>query len=154
MKTIQDKYKLKGQVVNIWISEEKGAPKVQVSEAIFKENHGIVGSIHSDNNNRQVTLFTREGREKIIRLNIKGLCTKRFHENITIENIDVCKLNIGQMICIGETIHEITQIGKRCFSECSIIQNGETCPLSREVIFTKVIRGGIVKKGDFVYKNK
>ncbi|SDY88709.1 MOSC domain [Proteiniborus ethanoligenes] len=154
MEEAQGKYNLNGQVVDIWISKEKGTPRVGVREALLKENHGIVGDVNSGDNDRQVTLLTKECREKVKKLNLKGLCTDRFHENITVENIDLCNLYTGQRICLGETVHEITQIGKKCFSECNIVKNGETCPLSREVVFTKVIKGGVVKKGDIVYKKE
>ncbi|HFL3828564.1 TPA: sigma 54-interacting transcriptional regulator, partial [Clostridioides difficile] len=43
-----------------------------------------------------------------------------------------------------------TEIGKNCFSQCNIIKEGKTCPLSREVIFTKIIKEGSIKIGDIV----
>jgi len=51
---------------------------------------------------------------------------------------------------IGETIQEVTQIGKECHTGCAISQQVGKCIMPKEGIFTKVIKGGVVKKGDTI----
>ncbi|HHV27044.1 MAG TPA: MOSC domain-containing protein [Tissierellia bacterium] len=137
-----------GEVVAIYIKNKRGEQEKLTQGGNFKTGHGLIGDIHSKGGNNQVSIFTLEGREKNSSLAHKGLCMERFYENITIKNIDVSRLYIGLRLIIGETIHEITQIGKKCFPECKLIRSGEVCSLAKEVIFTKIIKSGKIKIGD------
>ena len=49
---------------------------------------------------------------------------------------------------IGETIQELTQIGKKCHTGCAISQLVGKCVMPKEGIFTKVIEEGIIRPGD------
>jgi MOSC domain-containing protein YiiM len=71
-----------------------------------------------------------------------------FAENITTEGIDLPSLPIGTRLAIGETLAEVTQIGKECHTRCSIYYQAGDCVMPREGIFVKIIKGGRVKKGD------
>lgn len=145
-----NKYNSVGEVVAIYIQNKKGDPYRLMKEGIFEKDKGLLGDVHSTGGRRQVSIFSTEGRKEILSLNIKGLCAKRFHENIRVKNLDTSNLTIGSKIVIGETIQEITEIGKRCFPECKIVKEGKNCALSTQVIFTKVIKGGKVKIGDIL----
>jgi transcriptional regulator with PAS, ATPase and Fis domain len=145
-----ERYSTIGKVVAIYIQDKKKGPRQLIEEGFFKKDLGLVGDIHSKGGNRQVSIFTEEGRNNIISSDIKGLCTERFHENITVKNLNLDKIKLGSRIIIGNTIQEVTEIGKNCFSQCNIIKEGKTCPLSREVIFTKIIKEGSIKIGDIV----
>jgi MOSC domain-containing protein YiiM len=59
-------------------------------------------------------------------------------------------LPIGAQLKIGETIHEVTQIGKECHHGCEIRQIVGDCVMPREGIFTKVIRSGILHINDSI----
>lgn len=137
-------------VTSLRKKEEKKGNVIKIDEGFFEENKGLAGDINRESGDKQVSIFTKEGRECIEREKIKGLCIERFYENITIEGVNIQNLHIGQKLNIGNTIQEITSIGKKCFIECELVIKDRPCPLSREVIFTKVIRSGIIKVGDIV----
>ena len=51
---------------------------------------------------------------------------------------------------IGDTIQQVSQIGKECHSGCEIMKQVGQCIMPKEGIFTMVIKGGIVKTGDAI----
>lgn len=148
-----DKYIPIGEVVALYIKENKSKANRTILEGFFQKDKGLRGDVHSKGGNRQISIFTLEGREEILSSNLKGLCTQRFYENIRVKNLNLEKLTIGSKLKIGETLQEVTEIGKGCFPECNIIKDGITCPLSKQVLFTKVLREGKIKVGDPVEKD-
>ena len=138
---------IKGSVISINISEEKGVIKTPVSKAEFKIDHGIVGDAHAGSWNRQVSLLGIESFSKMEEKDLQ-LEAGSFAENITTQGIVLFTLPVGTKLKIGETIQEITQIGKKCHRGCQISQITGDCIMPREGIFTKVLQGGIVEVGD------
>lgn len=137
------------KVLAINISERKGEIKHPIEKGYFEENHGLVGDAHAGNWHRQVSLLGQESIDKMTALGVEGLCTGKFAENITTEGIELAKLPVGTLLKIGETIMEVTQIGKKCHGTgCQIFTQVGDCIMPREGIFTKVIKGGWVKPGD------
>ncbi len=136
-----------GRVYAVCISENKGERKKPVDFVDLKENHGIVGDAHSGEWHRQVSLLALES---IRKMQEKGLDVSSgdFAENLTTEGIDLPSLPIGTRLAIGETLTEVTQIGKECHTRCAIYHQAGDCVMPREGIFVKVIKGGRVKKGD------
>jgi MOSC domain-containing protein YiiM len=140
---------MSGRVLAVCTSENKGERKKLVDVVEVKENHGVVGDAHSGEWHRQISLLAIES---IRKMQQKGLDvgTGDFAENITTEGIDLPSLPLGTRLAIGETITEVTQIGKECHARCSIFYQAGDCVMPREGIFVKVIQGGYVKKGDRV----
>jgi MOSC domain-containing protein YiiM len=140
---------MSGRVLAVCTSENKGERKKPVDVVEVKENHGVVGDAHSGEWHRQISLLAIES---IRKMQQKGLDvgTGDFAENITTEGIDLPSLPLGTRLAIGETITEVTQIGKECHARCSIFYQAGDCVMPREGIFVKVIQGGYVKKGDRV----
>jgi MOSC domain-containing protein YiiM len=138
-----------GKVVAVCISEQKGERKKPVAEVLIRENHGIVGDAHAGDWHRQISLLALESIKK---MQDKGLdvTTGDFAENITTEGIDLPSLPIGTKLVIGETLHEVTQIGKECHTRCAIYQQAGDCVMPREGIFVKVLRGGIIRTNDSI----
>jgi len=136
-----------GKVVAVCISAQKGERKKPVSEVMIRENHGIVGDAHAGDWHRQISLLALESIKK---MQAKGLdvTTGDFAENITTEGIDLPSLPIGTKLVIGETLNEVTQIGKECHTRCAIYQQAGDCVMPREGIFVKVLRGGMVRTND------
>jgi len=136
-----------GKVVAVCISAQKGERKKPVAEVLIRENHGIVGDAHAGDWHRQISLLALESIKK---MQAKGLdvTTGDFAENITTEGIDLPSLPIGTKLVIGETLNEVTQIGKECHTRCAIYQQAGDCVMPREGIFVKVLRGGIVRTND------
>lgn len=139
---------MEGKVIAINISEKKGVPKKTIEEGFFKVDHGLVGDAHAGNWHRQVSLLGIESINKMKALGIEGLCTGKFAENITTEGIELWKLPVGTKLQIGETIQEVTQIGKECHVKCAIFQQIGSCIMPTEGIFTKVLKEGIIRPGD------
>ena len=72
-----------------------------------------------------------------------------FAENITTEGIDLLSLKIGTRLKVGrDALLEISQIGKDCHSRCAIYYQAGDCVMPKEGIFTKVLKGGIIRPGD------
>ncbi|MDD2338368.1 MAG: MOSC domain-containing protein [Geobacteraceae bacterium] len=138
-----------GKVVAVCISEQKGERKKPVAEVLIRENHGIVGDAHAGDWHRQISLLALESIKK---MQDKGLnvTTGDFAENITTEGIDLPSLPIGTRLVIGETLNEVTQIGKECHTRCAIYQQAGDCVMPREGIFVKVLRGGMVRTNDTI----
>jgi MOSC domain-containing protein YiiM len=138
-----------GKVVAVCISAQKGERKKPVAEVLIRENHGIVGDAHAGDWHRQISLLALESIKK---MQDKGLdvTTGDFAENITTEGIDLPSLPIGTKLVIGETLHEVTQIGKECHTRCAIYQQAGDCVMPREGIFVKVLRGGMIRTNDSI----
>lgn len=139
---------MEGKVVAINISKEKGVPKKTINKGQFKINHGLVGDAHAGNWHRQVSLLAIESINKMKALGVEGLYTGAFAENITTEGIELWRLPVGTLLKIGETIHEVTQIGKECHNKCAIYQQIGNCIMPKEGIFTRVIKEGIINNDD------
>jgi MOSC domain-containing protein YiiM len=136
-----------GKVVAVCISENKGERKKPVTEVTVRENHGIEGDAHAGDWHRQISLLAMES---IRKMQQKGLdvTTGDFAENITTEGIDLPSLPIGTRLAIGETLNEVTQIGKECHTRCAIYHQAGDCVMPREGIFVKVLRGGAIRADD------
>lgn len=142
---------MSAKVVSINISEKKGVRKKAVDEAVLKENYGIEGDAHaSEKWHRQISLLALESIKK---MQAKGLKVDSgdFAENITTEGVDLLVLPIGTKITVGEDVLlEVSQIGKTCHTRCAIYRQAGDCVMPKEGIFVKVLKGGIVKKGDTI----
>jgi MOSC domain-containing protein YiiM len=138
---------MSAKVVAVCTSENKGERKKPVAIAEVKENHGIVGDGHSGEWHRQISLLAIES---IRKMQEKGLDVGAgdFAENITTEGIDLPSLPLGTRLAIGDTVTEVTQIGKVCHTRCAIYYQAGDCVMPREGIFVKVIQGGNIKKDD------
>lgn len=137
-----------GEVVAITIFNKIINTEKKVKEGIIEINKGLVGDAYSNSGERQISFFSEEGRNTIEKGNVKGLCTSRFYENITIKNLSLKNIKVGSLIKIGDSVLEISQVGKRCFPNCNLLKTDNFCPLRKDVIFAKVIKGGIIKNGD------
>ena len=111
---------------------------------------GIFGEKRERNKKKQVSILSKEVRDRVDDEQLVGLCLSRFYENITIEGLDVSKIRVGQRLQVGETIQEVTIIGKECFKECKLVKNEEKCDLSKNVIFTTMVEGGFIAIDDEV----
>ena len=139
-----------GKVIDINISEKKGVVKKPIEQGVFIEDYGFEGDAHAGKWHRQVSLLGIESFKKVEELGIEGLNHGDFAENITTEGIILYELPIGTRLKIGETIQEVTQIGKECHVGCAISKKVGKCIMPKEGIFTRVIKGGVVKPGDSI----
>ena len=136
-----------GKILAICISEKRGTAKFEIPQAEAKVDWGIVGDAHGGNWHRQISLLSFE---KIEDFRNRGANVDfgAFGENLVVEGFDLKMLPVGTRFIIGEVELELTQIGKECHSHCAIYHSVGDCIMPREGVFTKVIRGGVIKVGD------
>jgi MOSC domain-containing protein YiiM len=140
---------MNAKVVSINISDKKGVKKKSVDKVVLKENYGIKGDAHASGKwHRQISLLALESIKKMQALGLK-VGPGDFAENITTEGIDLLSLPVGTKINIGKNVEiEVSQIGKVCHSRCAIYNQAGDCVMPKEGIFAKVLKGGVVRKGD------
>lgn len=138
-----------GKVRAVCISPKKGTQKKNIGEALFIEDYGIENDAHAGKWHRQVSLISYE---RIEEFRERGAEVEdgAFGENLIVEGIDFKKLPIGTRFVCGDVILELTQIGKECHNGCEIYKKMGDCIMPREGVFTKVIKGGCVKTGDWL----
>lgn len=138
------------KILSINISQKKGEQKIPVSHALLKKNHGIVGDAHAGKWHRQISLLANE---EIETMREKGISLEfgDFAENITTEGIILHNLPIGTRLILGETLLEITQIGKECHLGCAIYQAVGDCVMPRKGVFARVLKGGEITNENSCY---
>lgn len=136
------------KVAAINISETKGVPKDTIEKGYFEIDCGLKGDAHAGAWHRQVSLLGMESVNKMKQKGLADLATGSFAENITTDGIILFELPIGTKLKIGESLMEVTQIGKECHMGCAIRQKTGDCVMPREGIFAKVLVPGWVKPGD------
>jgi cyclic pyranopterin monophosphate synthase len=138
-----------GSVVAVNVSESKGERKKSGPEVILRADHGIEGDAHAGPWHRQVSLLAQESIDKMVAMGLT-VGPGDFAENITTGGLDVAALPIGTTLELGETLVEVTQIGKECHTRCAIYHQAGDCVMPKEGIFVRVLRGGRVAPGDAV----
>jgi MOSC domain-containing protein YiiM len=139
------------RIIAVCTSEKRGTKKQEVSEGFLKENFGLLGDAHATSeSHRQVSLLAYESMKKMEKKGFKPV-PGIFAENITTKGIDLLKLKPGSRISIGgDAILEITQLGKKCHTECEIFRLVGECVMPREGIFARVIKSGKIKNEDVI----
>jgi len=138
---------MSAKVIAVCISENKGERKTPVASVELRENHGVVGDAHAGEWHRQVSLLAAESIEKMRGMGL-DVDSGDFAENITTQGIDLPALPVGTRLTVGETLLEVTQIGKECHVRCAIYHQAGDCVMPKEGIFARVITGGVVRPGD------
>jgi len=138
-------------IVAICISKIRGTKKEEIKEVELIENFGLKDDAHGGNWHRQVSLL---GKEQIDDFNKRGgnVVYGDFGENLVLEGIDLVNIKVGERLEIGETIVEITQLGKECHSHCEIFHRVGECIMPKRGVFCIIIKGGMVTVGDKVCK--
>ena len=136
-----------GKILAICISEKRGTAKFEIPQAEVKKDWGIVGDAHGGNWHRQISLLSFE---KIEDFRSKGANVDfgAFGENLLVQGFDFKMLPVGTVFQCNDVVLEMTQIGKKCHSECEIFHQVGDCIMPREGVFAKVIKGGIISVGD------
>ena len=136
-----------GKVVAVCISEKKGTAKKNVGQCKFLENYGLEKDAHAGNWHRQVSLLSYEEVEKF-RARGANVADGAFGENLLVEGFDFKTYPVGSIFRCNDVVLEITQIGKRCHSECEIFHMVGDCIMPREGVFARVLQGGTIAAGD------
>lgn len=136
-----------GKVIAVCISEKKGTQKKNVHEAEFVEDWGIKNDAHAGKWHRQVSLLSHD---KIEAFRARGaeVVDGAFGENLVVEGFDFAALPVGTRFRCNDVVLEMTQIGKECHHGCEIFKKMGECIMPREGVFTRVLRGGVIREGD------
>ena len=135
-----------GVLEAVCISRKKGETKSEIPEAVLKEGWGIEGDAHAGDWHRQVSLLAGESIDRMKEI-LPTIARGAFAENLIIRDIDVSGVKVGDRIRVGESVLEITQIGKECHHGCAIREQTGDCIMPREGLFSKVVRGGTIRAG-------
>jgi MOSC domain-containing protein YiiM len=135
------------RIVSVCVSRNKGEKKTPVAQVELRPGHGIVGDAHAGSWHRQVSLLAIESIRKMQDMGL-DVGAGDFAENLTTEGVELVSLPLGAGVKIGETLLEITQIGKECHSRCAIYDQAGDCVMPKEGVFARVVKGGKVQAGD------
>ena len=136
-------------LVSVNLATEKGVRKSPQTEVELVAGHGVRGDAHAGPWHRQVSLLAMESVQE---MRDKGLDVNPgdFGENLTTAGIVLYELPIGAHLSVGETLLEVTQIGKVCHDHCAIYYAAGDCVMPREGIFVRVLEGGLLRAGDTI----
>lgn len=138
-----------GRVVAVCRSDRKGIPKEDIGSGLFVAELGLEGDAHAGFAHRQVSLIAMED-IRIAQEKLPSLHPGSFAENLTVEGIDLEAAKVGLRLRVGETLLEITQIGKECHTKCAIYKTTGDCIMPKKGIFCRVLEGGRIAAGDRV----
>lgn len=144
-----NKKEAEGKIIAVCTAPKKGMIKNDVGEGLLIEEIGIEGDAHADFMHRQVSLISIEDIRTMME-KLPDLVPGSFAENLTTEGFDLSQLKIGDRLRVGETVLEVSQIGKECHTKCEVFKKTGDCIMPQKGIFTRVIKGGRVKTGDTV----
>lgn len=141
------------KIISINLSTKKGVKKTPVKKAKLIFDLGVESDAHAQGGNRQISLMAIEDISqenlKLKTLNHKlKLKPGDFAENITTKGLDLSKLKVSDKLKIGETVIEISQLGKTCHNCCQIYKTLGNCLMPKKGIFAKVVVGGRIKLKD------
>ncbi len=142
---------MEAKVVAVCRSKNKGERKKNIGEGFLKVGQGLLEDAHGGDWHRMLSLLAMES---IQTMKDKGLDVGPgdFAENITTEGIELAALPIGTRLQVGDSLVEVTQIGKECHDRCAIYYQAGDCVMPREGIFARIIESGRVRVGDTIKK--
>ena len=139
---------MRGRVVAVCRSAEKGKRKEAVGTGFFQQGVGLAGDAHSGTD-KEVSLLLKERVDELAGKTGLSIPAGAFAENLLVEGLAWAECTPGKCLKAGEAILQITQIGK----DPAISHSYNYCGFSllpRFGIFARVIQSGAVKTGDEV----
>lgn len=134
-----------GKIVSLNISAATGTAKEPVDSVAVRPDHGMEGDAHAGNWHRQISLLAQESIDTMKARGFK-LSPGDFAENITTRDLNLTALPVGTRLVSGEVELEITQIGKKCHTKCTIYNLVGDCIMPRQGVFAKVVKGGVLHR--------
>ena len=136
-------------VAAVCISERKGTRKHTVPFIQVKKDHGIVGDAHAGSWHRQISLLADESVDTMRGRGVE-LRPGDFAENILTRGLELNTLPVGTVLRVGDTLLQVTQIGKECHNDCEIRRLVGTCVMPTKGIFAIVLDEGTIRPGDTI----
>lgn len=140
---------MQGKIIAVCTSPNKGMRKKNVGSARLLVDLGLEGDAHAGFAHRQVSLLALESIEKMRQVGL-DVNPGDFAENITTEGLELPKMPVGTRLKIGDSILEVSQIGKECHQRCAIYYQAGDCVMPKEGIFATVVSGDTVNVGDMI----
>ena len=140
------------KILGACVSDKKGIPKTNVGTIRLVENYGVENDAHAGlegYEKRQVSMLGIETHQKVKDMGI-DVEIGAFAENICTEGVILYELPVGTKMKIGKIELEVTQIGKECHAGCAIKKSVGDCPMPREGIFVRVVKGGEISVGNTI----
>ena len=140
--------KLKGKILAVCCGKVKKEKKIPIKEGLIIKDWGLEGDAHAGKYHKQISLL---GLDSINKMRDQGVKINfgELYENLDVEGLILYKLPIGTKLKVGEGILlEITQIGKKDNYFLEIDGKRISSIMTKEGIFTRVLKGGKVKVGD------
>lgn len=134
------------KILSIRVSDEQDSRCVESCAVNLEE--GIIGSGKKDKD-RAIAIVD----EAFIvnkATNPRGFCSSRFKENVVIGDMDVSKLDTSSILLIGSAKFQVSSVGKKCHVGCPELLENPNCKICKHVAFARVLKEGIIKKGDEV----
>ena len=138
-----------GVVVATSVSTKKGTRKVPQESIRLEVGLGVAGDAHAGAWHRMVSLLPEESVDEMREL-LPKLAAGDFAENILTRGLSLKDLPVGTVLEVGECELAMTQIGKKCHSDCEIHRITGKCVMPTDGVFAVVTRGGTVRPGDLI----
>jgi len=140
--------KLKGKILAVCCGEVKKEKKIPIKEGLIIKDWGLEGDAHAGKYHKQISLLGLDSMNKMRDQGVK-INFGELYENLDVEGLILYKLSLGTKLKIGEDILlEMTQVGKKNSYFLEIDGKRISSIMTKEGIFTRVLKGGKVKKGD------
>jgi len=134
-------------VTSVNLSAKKTVRKTPGTSGTLIAGRGFEGDAHAGDWHRRGE-SAREGVDREDAGQGSGCRRGDFAENITTTGIDLVSLPVGTRVRVGDTLLQVSQIGKECHTKCAIYYQAGDCVMPKEGIFATVLEGGRVSAGD------
>jgi MOSC domain-containing protein YiiM len=139
---------MKGKVVAVCRSIERGKPKEDVGSGVFEKGLGLQGDAHAGTG-KEVSMLIKEKVDELSDQTGLSFPPGAFAENLLIEGVNQAGLLPGMRFKAGSANFLIERIGKEKSVTHSYNFLGYSL-LPQYGVFARVIESGMVKNGDEV----
>ncbi len=139
---------MKGKVVAICRSQEKGKPKEDVGSGFLEKDFGLVGDAHAGTP-QQISILIKEKVDQLARQATFAFPPGAFAENLLISGLRQEEIIPAKILRVGGALLQVVRIGKEPNLLHSYNYRGYSL-LPQYGIFARVLKSGIVKNSDEV----
>jgi molybdenum cofactor synthesis domain-containing protein len=136
------------EVLSVNLSERTGTVKTPVDAAEIDEL-GVVGDAHAGRWHRQVSLLDEASARRLSEQTGRQILPGQFGENLTVRGMPCGDVAVLDRFRFERVELEVTQIGKECHGAgCAIFQTVGECVMPSEGVFSRVVHGGTIRRGE------
>ena len=139
---------MKGRVVAVCRSLERGKTKEDIRSGFFEKGVGLSGDAHAGTE-KEVSILAQDRVDELSKKTSLSFPPGAFAENLLIVGLDQAELLPGRRLKVGKAILQIIRIGKEAGIPHSYHFRGHSL-LPDFGIFARVLESGRVKNGDEV----